>query len=222
MATTPGTRGLRADAERNRQRLIDAAAELFAERGLDVPLPEIAAHAGVGVATAYRRFPEREALVDELFDQRLAKVAAAARAGLDVDDPWQGFVRSLTGILEELSSNMGVKQLMMGEVSSGERHARLRAQLLPVMQELMARAQASGQLRDDVGPTDIPILNLMITSGMQATQPYAPEHWRRMLAIVLDGLRARRDGPSALPGSPLDPDLIPKVMSASAPGARTT
>lgn len=213
VATSPASRGLRADAERNRQRLLDAAAELFAERGLDVPLPDIAAHAGVGVATAYRRFPDREALVDELFDQRLGVVVDIAREGLQADDAWDGFVDTVESILEHMSGNLGLKQLMMGEVRAGERQARLRAQLLPVMAELIDRAQREGRLRPDFAPTDLPILNMMITAGMHLTQPTAPDHWRRMFAIVLDGLRTDRDGPTPLPAPPLDVEELPTVMS---------
>lgn len=212
MATTPAPKGLRADAERNRRRLLDAAAELFAERGLDVPLPEIAAHAGVGVATAYRRFPDRAALVDELFDERLDVVVEAARAALEVEDPWEGFVQAVEEILTHMSGNLGLKQLMFGEVRAGERHARMRGQLLPHMARLIERAQDAGELRADLTPTDIPILNLMVTSGMHLTQPAAPDHWRRMLTIVLDGLRTRRDAPSPLPAPALTLDELPTVL----------
>lgn len=217
VATSPASRGLRADAERNRQRLLDAAAELFAERGLEVSLQEIAAHAGVGVATAYRRFPDRADLVDELFDQRLGQVVAVAREGLEHDDPWEAFVFVVEGILERMSGNLGLKQLMMGEVRAGERQARLRSQLLPVMAQVIRRAQEAGELRPDLEPTDMPILNMMVTAGMHVTQPTHPDHWRRMLAIVLDGMRVRRDGPSPLPAPALTVEDLPTVMGTLRP-----
>src|SRR3954449_7210470 len=78
--TTPAARPLRADAERNRQRLIDAAREVFAERGLDATLDDIADHAGVGVGTAYRRFPSKDDLIDALFEQELAGIVELAEA----------------------------------------------------------------------------------------------------------------------------------------------
>lgn len=216
VCAVPETSGLRADAERNRQRLLDAAAELFAERGFDVSLPEIAAHAGVGVATAYRRFPDRDVLIGELFDQRLGSVVTAARAGLDAEDPWDGFVLAVEGVLERLSGNMGLKQLLMGEVDTSDRVARMRAELLPIMTEVMDRAKAAGALREDLAPTDIPIMNFMISSAMQLTQEDAPDHWRRMFAILLDGLRAQRDAPTPLPAAPLAAEQIPKIMGSPA------
>src|SRR3954453_6668443 len=89
-------RPLRADAERNRQPPLDAAAELFATKGLNVGLDEIAHHAGVGVATAYRRFPDKDVLVDALFDERADALVAAAEKGLAKPDDWQCLVTFMT------------------------------------------------------------------------------------------------------------------------------
>ncbi|MBJ7332353.1 MAG: helix-turn-helix transcriptional regulator, partial [Solirubrobacteraceae bacterium] len=110
------TKPLRADAERNRQRLLDAAADLFVERGFDVSLVEIAERAGVGVATAYRRFPEKEQLVDELFDRQLGVVVSSAEEGLEADDPWEGFAGTLERILTHLAENRALKQIISGEL----------------------------------------------------------------------------------------------------------
>src|ERR687889_852635 len=85
------TRPLRADAERNRARILAAASEVFAERGLDVSLDDIAAHAGVGVGTVYRRFPDKDALIDALFEDKIADVERVAREALEIEDPWEGF-----------------------------------------------------------------------------------------------------------------------------------
>lgn len=218
MATAP--KALRADAERNRQRLLDAAAELFAERGLEVSLQEIAEHAGVGVATAYRRFPDRDVLLDELFDQRVGLLVDAAREGLDVEDPWDGFAHTVERVLEFVSGNLALKQFVMTGEGGAERHRRFREALLPIMRDAVERAQAAGELRPDLAVTDMPILNMMVSAGMQASQPTAPEHWRRMLAIVLDGLRTRRDGPTPLPAPPLEMEQLPAVARSAAEAAR--
>lgn len=220
MCAASASRALRADAERNRQRLLDAAAELFAERGLDVSLQEIAQHAGVGVATAYRRFPDRDVLVDELFDQRVALLVDAAREGLEVEDPWDGFVLTVERVLEFVSGNLALKQFVMSADGGAERHRRFREALLPIMREAVERAQASGQLRPDLAVTDMPILNMMVTSAMQVTQPTAPDHWRRMFALVLDGLRARREGPTPLPAPPLAADELPAVVRSAVGSGR--
>src|SRR5687767_9677648 len=84
-------RPLRADAERNRQRIVAAAAALFAERGVDVSMDDIAAAAGVGIGTIYRRFPDREALIEALFEDKIARMAAMARGALEIEDPWEAF-----------------------------------------------------------------------------------------------------------------------------------
>src|SRR3954466_6668321 len=103
---------LRADAERNRQRLLDAAGELFAEKGLCVGLDEIARHAGVGVATAYRRFPDKAQLVDALFEDHVEARPAVPPAGLEHDDPWQGLVHFMEGAVDLQVANRGLKELL--------------------------------------------------------------------------------------------------------------
>src|SRR3954451_17247530 len=99
---------LRADAERNRRRILDAAEELFSVKGLSVGLDEIARHAGVGVATAYRRFPDKEQLVDALFEEHVEALAGVAAAALEHDDPWQGVVRFMEGAVELQVANRGL------------------------------------------------------------------------------------------------------------------
>src|SRR5919205_689932 len=92
--TTPGSseRPLRSDAERNRRRILEAAAEVFAERGLDASLDDIAAAAGVGVGTVYRRFPDKDVLIDALFEEKINHACRLAREALEHEDPWEGFV----------------------------------------------------------------------------------------------------------------------------------
>ena len=85
-------RPLRRDAERNRLRILQAAREVFADRGLDASLDQIAAHAGVGVGTVYRRFADKDALIDALFEERIDEVTAAGQRALSASDPWEGLV----------------------------------------------------------------------------------------------------------------------------------
>src|SRR5574342_294589 len=89
--TDDAQRPLRADAERNRRRVLSAASDLFAERGLDVSLDEIAAAAGVGVGTVYRRFADKDALIDALFEDKIGDVERLARECLEIEDPWTAF-----------------------------------------------------------------------------------------------------------------------------------
>src|SRR5437764_14910889 len=99
---------LRKDAERNRQRILDAARELFAERGLGATLNEIARHAGVGVGTVYRRYPDKAVLIDELFEQRLAEVIELLDAAREDPDPWHALVAFMTRMLELQAANQGL------------------------------------------------------------------------------------------------------------------
>src|ERR1700759_2523490 len=105
-------RPLRKDAELNRRKILDAAGELFAERGLGVTLNDIAHHAGVGVGTVYRRFPDKMQLIEELFEQRLEDLVALAGSVLDDPDAWYGLKTFLRHALELQANDRGVKDLI--------------------------------------------------------------------------------------------------------------
>jgi AcrR family transcriptional regulator len=203
-------RPLRADAERNRHRILDAAAELFAAKGLSVGLDEIAHHAGVGVATAYRRFPDKHQLIDALFDERLDRLVQLAEHALATDDAWEG----LTGFLEQATelqiANRGLKEIIFGSDYGAELSARIRDRIAPLTEQLVRRAQANGALRDDVTTTDIPLLQFMLSSAAELTTPHAPDLWRRYLALAVDGLRT--PDPHPLPQPALTADEFPDAL----------
>src|SRR4051794_26922441 len=207
---TPSERPLRADAERNRQRLLDAARELFAERGLDVTLDDIAERAGVGVGTAYRRFADKDELIDALFEQQLGKIIEVADAAAAHEDPWEGLVFWMTSIIELQVADRGLKAVMTSSARGKERVAAARGEIGPRIGPLVPRAQEAGKLRADVEISDIPMLVFMIVSGSEYARTVDPEIWRRYLAIVLDGLR----GDSPLPRDALDFPQMAKAMSA--------
>src|SRR3954471_16312187 len=106
------TRPLRKDAELNRERLLAAARELFARRGLEVTLNDIAHHAGVGVGTAYRRFANKEEVIDALFEQRLDQVAAVAVEAVEDPDAWRGLTTFLERSLQMQLEDRGLTQLL--------------------------------------------------------------------------------------------------------------
>lgn len=190
-------RPLRADAERNRRRLLEAAGELFAVKGLGVGLDEIARHAGVGVGTAYRRFRDKDALIEALFEDRMAGVAALAESALAEPDPWTGLVRFMEGSVRLNTADRGLKQALYG---SGRGLACLeegRTRIAPLVKRIVARAKASGDLRADVEVTDVPVLQFALSGVADLDLPNAGELPLRYLAIVLDGLRTRE--PRALP-----------------------
>jgi AcrR family transcriptional regulator len=217
---TTTDRHLRADAERNRQRILAAARELFAARGLSVTLNDIAHYAGVGVGTVYRRFPDKNQLIDELFEQRLSEIVEMITVAIDDPDPWSGLVVFLERALELQAGDRGVKELLFVAPGGLERVARLRAQMLPLAAVLVERARASGQLRPDIEPQDMPIVQLMLGTLIDCGRELEPELWRRYLAILVQGLRAnpRRPPPLAQPAPP--PDRVQAVMAAWTPPHR--
>src|SRR5690348_576279 len=133
------TRPLRADAERNRRKLLDAAAELFADKGLSVGLDEIARHAGVGVGTAYRRFPDKEQLIEALFDDRLEQIASLAERCATREDPYAGLVEFIEGNVQLQSTDRGLKELILGSPHAMARAQAARARIEPAVASLVAR-----------------------------------------------------------------------------------
>jgi AcrR family transcriptional regulator len=206
-------RPLRADAERNRSRILAAAAQVFAERGLDVSLDDIAAAAGVGVGTVYRRFPHKDALIDALFEDRIAEVEQIARDALAVEDPWVGFQTFMRSVCRLQAEDRGLKEAMLGRDRGRERLAQSRNRIAPLAAQLLSRAQASGAVRADLDGLDVPLMNLAVGFVADKTRDVAPEYWERFLTILLDGLVARRDGTLPMPAEPLDRGCFEAAMS---------
>jgi AcrR family transcriptional regulator len=213
-------RPLRRDAERNRQRILRAAAEVFTTRGVEATLDDVAHHAGVGVGTVYRRFPDKEALIEALFEERLDAMAGLAGQGLADPDPWAGLVFFLEQAGGLLAGDRGLRQILMFASYGRDRVGEARARLLPVVTKLVTRAQADGSVRADLRPTDIPLIEFMLAMTAEYAQPVRPGVWRRYLTIILDGLRPGRATVTALPEPPLSPAEIAEAMRAMPAQAR--
>jgi AcrR family transcriptional regulator len=218
--SSPPDRPLRRDAERNRQRILEAAREAFAQEGLAVTLDEIARRAGVGVGTIYRRFPDKEQLIDALFEERIGEVVALAQASLRMDDAWDGLVGFLEGATALHACDRGLKEVALSGVHGLERVARARQLMFPLVTQLVVRAQEQGSLRPDVEPTDLPLLQLMLGSLSECTRDVEPDVWRRFLGILTDGLRTRRDAPTALACGGLEPEQVQRTLRSWRPSAR--
>jgi AcrR family transcriptional regulator len=201
---SPESRPLRADAERNRQRLLEAGGELFAEKGLGVGLDEIARHAGVGVGTAYRRFRDKDELIEALFADRLASVSAIAERALADPDPWAGFVTFMEGMMRMQVADRGLKEALFRSGHAVKCLEEGRERIAPLVEQVVRRAQQGGALRSDVEMTDVPLLQFLISGIADFAGPAAEVLGARYLAIVLDGLRTR--DPSPLPGPALTRD----------------
>src|SRR5689334_4135555 len=129
-------RPLRRDAERNRERILSAAAVAFAEGGLSVTMDEIGRRAGVGVGTVYRRFPDKELLIEALFEQRLEELVELAEGALAHDDPWDGLVAFLERLLAVQACDRGLKEVALSTAHGQERVRRARGRLAPVVRTL--------------------------------------------------------------------------------------
>jgi AcrR family transcriptional regulator len=181
---------LRADAARNRRAIIDAAGELYGQRGLDTPFDDIARHAGVGNATLYRHFPSRCALLAAVFSDTLARVVAAAEQALTVTDPWDAFATHYRFLCNLQATNRGLADLLTTAVDGVPEVERLRARAHRDFVQLAQRAQSAGALRADVTPEDVALL-LMANAGLvHRTADIALTASTRFADLTLDGLRS--------------------------------
>lgn len=206
-------RPLRRDAERNRRRILVAAREVFTTRGLDASLDEVARHAGVGVGTVYRRFPDKEALVDALFADRVEELAVIAERWLAEPDPWRALVSFLHEWIGEQAGDLGLRQMLMFAAYGGaSRFGLARMRFAPLVGALVARAQAAGMLRADFAPTDVPFLALMLSTAAEYAHDAEPDIWRRYLTMFIDGISVTRDGTSPLLVSALPADQMEQAI----------
>jgi AcrR family transcriptional regulator len=186
-------RPLRADARRNRERVLAAARAEFSEHGREAQMDDIARRAGVGVGTVYRHFPTKEALIEALVVDSFEAIAAQARAALDVEDPWDAFCSVLWRGAEVMAGDRALSEVFASTPGAMEQAMPTVHGLEEAAGELIRRAQAAGVLRPDVVLDDIPMIMCGIGSATKKEHRcVAP--WRRHLAIVLDGLRASSAG----------------------------
>jgi AcrR family transcriptional regulator len=198
--TSVTERAPRADARRNRQRVLDAARERFAQAGLDAQMDDIAATAGVGVGTVYRHFPTKQALAEAIADEYFDQLAASAREGLETTDPWEGFSSFLRRSAQVQAGDRALAEVMGAEPEVMCDAANRRPDLHEALAELVRRAQEAGGLRPDLVPADVPMLICGVGRATLAGSAGPTMSTRRYLEIMLDGLRA--PGSAELPDKP--------------------
>jgi AcrR family transcriptional regulator len=213
---------LRKDATRNRERLLAAASELFADRGLDVTLNDIAHKAGVGVGTAYRRFSNKDEVIDALFEQRLEEVIAIAQEALRDPDAWSGLVTFLEQLLQMQVGDRGLTQIMNSPQLGRERVNQARDRIAPLMTELVARAKAQGVIRSDFDQTDLVFMQMGLAAIIDSTRDAAQDLYRRYLTMWLDGIRTERSDFMPLPAKALSANQTHMVMTQKRPRRRTS
>ena len=207
----PAPRPLRRDARRNRDAIVAAARQLFCDHGLEAPLEQVARRAGVGIATLYRHFPNRAALLDAVLTVDLQAHIDAAEQALATDDPWDGFSFYLEQSCRLQATDRGLNDVMGMRFPRATATEAAKARLFEVVGRVVDRAQQSGQLRADVTLEDLAFLNwanIRILPAVRAAG--APDAWRRPLGLLLDGLRAERAHP--LPHPPLSPRQVHRAM----------
>ncbi|ATL32659.1 TetR/AcrR family transcriptional regulator [Streptomyces formicae] len=185
-----GRRPLRRDAEDNRRRILQAGREVFAARGLQATLNDVAHHAGLGVGTVYRKFADKQSLAEAVFGEELDEIAAMARESLDGSDAFAALADFLERALARASANRGLRELMRQGMVEGTDLARARREIASHCEALVERARGQGALRAGVTAADIAPVAAMIDAVMTLEDGPGPEPWRRYLTIILDGLRA--------------------------------
>jgi AcrR family transcriptional regulator len=182
-------RHLRADAERNRRKLIDAAHVLFRERGLDVGVAEIAQRAGVGRGTLFRNFASKEALIVAIVRERMLELAARGRALLDAEDPAVG----LPSFLEEMAGAQRVDRALAEAVAdvlvANPEIRQAHVEVIAALDALLTRAQATGAVRRDVSALDVLMLLKGVCQAAGAFSHIDSDIVRRQFDLVLASLR---------------------------------
>jgi AcrR family transcriptional regulator len=183
-------RPLRADARRNRERVLKAAREVFSDQGREAQMDDVARRAAVGVGTVYRHFPTKEALLEALAVDAFERIVEIARDRLaHIADPWEALTSTLWAGAEILAADRALSEVMSeipGPVPIGLDTQR---ELNQAMGEMLRRAQAAGALRPDVVLDDVPMLMCGVGAATRKSHACA-DSWRRHMTIVIDGLRA--------------------------------
>jgi AcrR family transcriptional regulator len=209
--SAPPPRNRRSDSIRNRELLLTAAREVFAARGFGATLDEIAQHAGLGTGTAYRHFPNKQAVAAEVLREATERIAVDAREALDVGDPWEALVRFFDRTATRQAADRGLYETLTGQ-GDDEAQARIWPQIIAAVTELLDRAHRAGVVRPDVAPQDVAVIFAMMGAVFDLSREIEPNLWRRYLTLLLDGLRA--DGRPALPVPPPPVGALDTVLRA--------
>lgn len=205
--------GLRADAQRNRERILEAARTVFAERGLEASTNEVARRAGVGVATLFRRFPTRDELIGAVFADKMAAYSAATDDALADQDPWEGFCRYIERVCRMQADDRGFADVLTLTFPTAKALEAERDRSAHALTELLDRAKAAGRLRQDFAHQDVPLILMANAGVINATRDAAPDAWRRLVGYLIQAFAAETSQP--LPDPPTTDQMYRALMRAS-------
>ena len=193
---------LRADAERNRSRVIEAARCVFAEQGLDASTNEIARRSGVGVATLFRRFPTRDDLIAAAFADKMDDYNAAIDDALEDPDPWQGFCRYIERVCRMQADDRGFADVLTMTFPTAKALEEQRNRSAKLLTHLLDKAKATGRLRQDFVHQDVPLVLMANAGVVTATRDAAPDAWRRLVGYLIQSFAAEAAEPLPDPPTP--------------------
>lgn len=212
-SSTSAPRRLRADAARNQQRIVEAARELFADRGLEITLDDVAERASVGVGTVYRRFTNKKELISEVFEHYVGEFADAADAASQHPDPWLGLTQFFEYACHSMAANRGLGEVILELGDDIERFGCVRDRITPAMAAIVQRARAAGVVQPDLEPSDLFALIHMVDSIAEFAKPVNKQTWQRYMALVLNGIRSDAAPRQQLP--------VPALTVEEIDGAKT-
>ncbi|MEU4240764.1 helix-turn-helix domain-containing protein [Actinoplanes sp. NPDC026619] len=202
---------VRKDSARNRARLVEAAREVFAERGFGATLDDIARHAGLGTGTAYRHFPNKQAIAAEVLAGATEQIAVDARHALTIDDPWAALVAFFEANAARQARDRGLYEALTGR-GDDETQARIWPEIIVAVTELFDRAHTAGVVRADATPQDLAAIFALLGPAFTMSRQLSPDLWRRYLGLLLDGLRATDRPP--LPAPPPTAADLPILLKS--------
>jgi AcrR family transcriptional regulator len=185
-----GTRGLRADAQRNRDRLLEAAVRAFSQDGPNVTLDAIAKDAGVGIGTLYRHFPTREALIEATYRNELTRLCGGVADLLQTMPPEEATRTWMDHFVDYMTTKRGMADALRAVIASGGNpYAQSRDRLTAAITTLLHAGAAAGTVRSDIEPGDV--LASLSGVSLAAGEPAQRDQARRLLDLLMDGLRYR-------------------------------
>ncbi len=201
---------MRADARRNRERVLEAAEDLFGEIGLKAQMDDVAERAGVGVGTVYRHFPTKNDLLGAVIQVRGESMLRDIQAAASDPDPGTALRRYASAMADHQARNRALAEGMAAEIDLPAVMARVKESIFETVIRLVNRAQAAGTIRPDIGASDVSMLLSGIAHVVELAGDLGATLRQRYLTIVLDGLRPVDASP--LPGRALDLDELHRLV----------